>query len=469
MMRLRALRWLAFGALLLAGCAVRPVNPELSNYNPDAGYRWSARPALPDNDPKTLLILAFSGGGTRAAAFSYGVLEELRRTQVGAAGATHSMLNEVDVISSVSGGSFTALAYALYGERLFDNYEQQFLKRDVEGELLKRLFNPLTWPQTLSSGFGRSELAEQYYEEILFHGATYADLITKPTPTVIANATDIATGLRWSFMAANFDIICSDLNQMHLARAAAASSAVPVALSPVTINNYGGGCGYRDPPWVEAAVKPRGRTWTGNRALQRYRALQAYQDGRERPYIHLVDGGLAGNLGVYPVVEALQEAEGSEAFRKAVGIEHLRRIVLVIVNAYTAPELGWSKREAAPSAIALLLQAVSVPIDRFSYESVDALEDLITEWTLRRQVAVDTLRRNGRPIPADMVPPLEFSVIDASFDAVRDPSEREYLLNLPTTLALSPEAVDRLRAAAAQVLRDSVPFRKLVDEFSLGR
>jgi NTE family protein len=459
----------AFAVAVLAGCALRPVNPELVHYEPKAGYRWSERLSLPNNDPHTLFILAFSGGGTRAAAFSYGVLEELRRTPVGAPGTPHTMLSEVDLISSVSGGSFTALAYALYGERLFDQFEQQFLKRDVEGELLKRLFDPLTWPKTLSTGFGRSELAEQYYDEILFHGATYANLIAKPTPTAIANATDIATGLRWSFMPANFDIICSDLNQMHLARAAAASSAVPIALSPVTIDNYGGSCGYRDPPWVEAAIKPRARAWRGNRALQRYQALQAYEDGRQRPYIHLVDGGLSGNLGVYPVVEALQEAEASEAFRKAVGVENLRRVVVVIVNAYTAPSLGWSKREAAPSTLALLLQAVSVPIDRYSYESVDALEDLITEWKLRRQVVVDTLRLRGEPIPNGMAPPLEFSVIDASFDAVRDPAEREYLLNLPTTLSLQPEAVDRLRAAAAQVLRDSVPFRELVDELSLKK
>jgi NTE family protein len=310
---------------------------------------------------------------------------------------------------------------------------------------------------------------EQYYEEILFHEATYADLLAKPTPTVIANATDVATGLRWSFVAANFDIICSDLNRMHLARAAAASSAVPVAFSPVTINNYGGSCGYRDPPWVDAAIKPRGRAWTGNRALQRYRDLQAYKNGRERPFIHLVDGGLAGNLGVYPVVESLQEAELSDTFRKALGVDKLRRIVLVIVNAYTAPSLGWSKREAAPSTLALLLQAVSVPIDRFSYESVDALEDLIKEWKLRREAAVDTARLSGGPIVANTLPSLEFSVIDASFDAVRDPAGREYLLNLPTTLSLSPEAVDRLRAAAAQVLRESMTFRKLVDDLSPGK
>ena len=169
------------------------------------------------------------------------------------------------------------------------------------------------------------------------------------------------------------------------------------------------------------------------------------------------------------MVEALQEAELSDVFRKALGVEKLRRIVLVIVNAYTAPSLGWSKREAAPSALALLLQTVSVPIDRFSYESVDALEDLIEEWKLRREVAVDTARLSGEPIVANTLPALEFSVIDATFDAVRDPAEREYLLNLPTTLSLSPEAVDRLRAAAAQVLRESMTFGKLVDDLSLGK
>ncbi|MDM0029635.1 Fic/DOC family N-terminal domain-containing protein [Variovorax saccharolyticus] len=307
---------------------------------------------------------------------------------------------------------------------------------------------------------------EQYYNQILLHGATYGDLLGKPTPTVIANATDIATGLRWSFVASNFDLICSDLLKLPLARAVAASSAVPGALSPVTLDNYGGSCGYREPQWVEESLQSRPRTWTGNRALQRYQSLQGYKEGRNRPYIHLVDGGLAGNLGVYPVVEALQEAEGSDAFRRAKGVKHLRRIVLVIVNAYTSPNLNWSKREVSPSVLALLLQAFSVPIDRYSYEAVGALEDQINEWALRRQVALDALRAKGEPIPADLLPQLEFTVINASFDAVIDPAEREYLLNLPTTLSLPDEAIDRLRAVARQALRDSVPFRKLVDEFS---
>jgi NTE family protein len=457
---------IAVVALLLAGCATRPVNPPLSQYEPGAGYRWADRPELPRNDPQTLLILAFSGGGTRAAAFSYGVLEELRRTAIGSPESKHTMLAEVDLISGVSGGSFTALAYALKGEALFPDYEQEFLNRNVEGELLKRLFDPVTWPSTLSAGFGRSELAEQYYDDILFHGATFADLVSRPTATALVSATDIATGLRWTFSQTNFDVICSDLGKMRLARAAAASSAVPVVLSPVTIDNYGGSCGYADPAWVTNSIKPRARAWEGNRALQRYRELQGYQQAAERPYIHLVDGGLSGNLGVNGIVDVLQELEASPRFRAAVGVERLRRIAIVIVNAVTAPDLGYSKREAAPSSLQLLLQALSVPIDRYSYESVDALEDLVDEWRQRRKLEVDSMRLKGQPIPASAITPLDFSVINVSFDDLADPAERQYLLNLPTSFALPAEAIARLRAAASKLLRDSPAYRKLIDSVS---
>src|SRR5205814_293529 len=83
--------------------------------------------------------LASCGGGTRAAAFSFGVLEALRDIQLeGARGRKGRLLDEVDIITGVSGGSFTALAYGLYGDKLFDDYEQRFLKRNVQGELIKR-------------------------------------------------------------------------------------------------------------------------------------------------------------------------------------------------------------------------------------------------------------------------------------------------------------------------------------------
>jgi NTE family protein len=235
--------------LTLVGCATRPVNPPITQVDPKTGYRFEVRQAHTPREKENLVILAFSGGGTRAAAFSYGVLEFLRRTEVtGPQGQTMRLLDAVDVITGVSGGSFTALAYGLYGDKLFDEYEQRFLKRDVQGEIIARTFSPRNWGALWSLGWGRSELAAQLYDEILFNGATFGDLDRGRGPLILASATDISTGARFVFNQTTFDVLCSDLNAVPLSRAAAASSAVPVVLSPVTINNYGGSCNTQLPP-----------------------------------------------------------------------------------------------------------------------------------------------------------------------------------------------------------------------------
>jgi len=123
--------------LLLAGCAIRQVNPPIAKYSTGSLRQFQRQ--WHRGDQQDLVILAFSGGGTRAAAFSYGVLETLRTIQVVTkTGRKTRLLDEVDVITGVSGGSFTALAYGLYGEKLFDEYDARFLKRNVQGELTTR-------------------------------------------------------------------------------------------------------------------------------------------------------------------------------------------------------------------------------------------------------------------------------------------------------------------------------------------
>ena len=159
--------WLLLVAsAVLAGCAThsRPINARIDHTDPRDGYRYETRPESA-NDPSTMIVLAFSGGGTRAAAFSFGVLEELRQTDITIDGRKTRLLDEVDGITGVSGGSFTALAYGLYGERLFDEYEQRFLKRDIQGELLARLLSPRNWNALWSEGWGRSEMAAELYDE----------------------------------------------------------------------------------------------------------------------------------------------------------------------------------------------------------------------------------------------------------------------------------------------------------------
>jgi NTE family protein len=465
-MSARILLLAAIANLCLAGCATRPVTPPLPYAHAGAGYRWGTLHALPDNAPETMLILTFSGGGTRAAALSYGVLEELRRTPVHTADGTHSALSEIDLITGTSGGSFTALAYALYGDKLFEVYEHAFLKRDVQGALVGRLVNPLSWSRVMSPGFGRSELAQEYYDEILFHGATFGDLLAAPRPKAIVGATDATTGTRVDFSQDLFDVICADLSAFPLARAAAASSAVPVLLSPVTLDNRGGTCGYRPPAWTRDAWKKTDRLALESRAELRYWETHLLQDGRERPYLHLVDGGLSDNLALYGVVQGLEEFAANPAARAEIGINTLRRVVIVVVNARSAPRFDYDQRPSGPSSMALLAQSISVPMDRYSTESIAALRDQIRRWEQQQRLEAQALRLAEGTAPAQPLPPVQFSIIDISFDAVEDPKLRASLQNLPTTFSLSASEVNQLRATGAKLLRESPAFRSFVEAVS---
>jgi len=459
---------LALLACALTGCASRPVNMPIDIADRREGYRSEGR-AIRGSGSDTMVILAFSGGGTRAAAFSFGVLEELRRTEVVIKGQKARLLDEVDVVTGVSGGSFTALAYALHGETLFDTYEKQFLKRDVQGELLARFLSPNYWPSLLSAGYGRSEMAAAYYDEILFGGATFGDLVGKPGPLAIASATDISTGSRLAFTQSDFDLLCSDLSKVPLSRAAAASSAVPFVLSPVTLNNYGGTCDYKPPSWVRAIIDPANRSRPAGRALQRYKEMQLFQDAENRPFIHLVDGGISDNLGMRSVLEGLEQIEVSRSINRNSRVDRLRRIVVIVVNSLSVPKTNWDKSERPPNDAVILLKATGVPIDRYSYEAIELLKDLINRWqTLRSLREASVFASGGNPGlgRATDVPDIELYAIDVSFEANPDPKEREYLNATPTSFVLTDEQVDRLRAGAGSALRESSEFKRLLVDYA---
>jgi len=124
------LRWLwLIPLLVLQGCATvyKPENQSITAIDNTKGYRLVQSHSGDYGDH--LIFLAFSGGGTRAAALSYGVLQELRDTQVDTRGHRVRLLDEVDSISSVSGGSFTAAYYGLFGDKTFSDYETVFCGR----------------------------------------------------------------------------------------------------------------------------------------------------------------------------------------------------------------------------------------------------------------------------------------------------------------------------------------------------
>lgn len=438
----------AVAALLLAACATRPSNPPLAQYDHAYGYRMSNWQAE-RGDPEFALVVAMSGGGTRAAAFSYGVLEELRRTSVPAPQGAGRLLDKVNFVTGISGGSFTALAYALHGERLFDEYEQRFLKRDVQGDLIGAVLNPLNWPTIVSGSYSRSDLAADYYDKILFGGATFGDLRRLGGPFTSVAATEVTTGARITFNQNTFDMLCADLGQVRLARAAAASSAVPGLFAPLGFDNYSGSCGFDRSSTAARFFDFDAAGATPGRLLLRDRELATLQDGVAHRYLHLIDGGLSDNVGLRTVLEGMQGALVSERFREASGFNKLKRMAVIAVNSLADTDNDWGTREKPPNVLSMLVRAAGVPIDRYSYEQVELLRDFVR--TLQQSRGAD-----GQALAID------FYAIDINFDAIADVEEKRYFRNLPTSFVLSDEQVDRLRDMAGRLLRQSPEYQRLL-------
>lgn len=429
-----------------AGCGTYfPVNRPLERWDPDAGYRAS-QVERPDDSEQMLLMLAMSGGGTRAAAFAYGVLEELDATVVDFDGRPRSLFDEMDAVSGVSGGSFTAAYLALRGRGIFDDFEERVLRREIQGGLLVRLFWPLNWLKLFSPYWARSDLAADYYDEMIFDDATFGDLPRSGVPFVSIHATDLITGSPFAFTQDQFDYLCSDLSSYPLSRAVAASSAVPLLLSPITLRNYSD-CGFDPPSWVS---QERERTGEIDREYVNAHNLMTYLDPGRR-YVRLVDGVISDNLGVRGPFEAWLQRQKPPPVRPP-GYE-ARWFVLLVVNSQTTPEADWERADVLPSLGLILDAATSAQVNRYNFETIELLRRTFDYW-------------NG--ITERWDPPLRFELIETSFLGLEDPEARAYLNRLPTSLQLSDDAVNRLRAAARTALRDSPRFEELLQELSGG-
>ena len=212
-------------------------------------------PGVDANSDKLFVVVTFSGGGKRAAAFSYGVLEALRDVKVTTPdGEVHPLLDEIDLISAVSGGAFTAAYYALHGHDTFDGFAPRFLNHDTEKDLWHKVLKPSSWPRLASSLVSRSDLEVEYLDQELFRGATVSDLMTR-SPRVIISATDLVRAQPFAFTREQLNGICIDPTTIPVARAVFASAATPIYFAPLVMRGYPGQCGYQPPPRLSAGVR----------------------------------------------------------------------------------------------------------------------------------------------------------------------------------------------------------------------
>src|SRR4030095_12237645 len=154
--------------------------------------------------------VALSGGGARAAAFGLGVLQELKDPQCAWDGRQTPLLDEVGLISGVSGGSILASYYAAFGDEVFTRFERDFLLMDFQSELMLDMASPGSLYRLGSPWWGRSNVLAQRLDTV-FRGTTFGDLRRKrPKPSLLVTATDLTTGAPFEFTAEQFALICSD-------------------------------------------------------------------------------------------------------------------------------------------------------------------------------------------------------------------------------------------------------------------
>jgi predicted acylesterase/phospholipase RssA len=456
---------------LTAGCAHYQVNPRLATANPNAGYRYKNLTPGPGNSDSLFVILAFSGGGTRAAALSYGVMEQLAKTMIYWEGSTRSLLSEVDVISSVSGGSFPAAYYALYGDRIFQDFESRFLKQPIQNRLFHNLFYPQNFFRLPSPYFDRIDMAAEIYGRDVFDDKTFADLIRKGTrPYLILNATDMTAGSRFELTQDQFDPICSDLAGVPIARGVAASSAFPGLLSPMTLKSYAGTCNYQPPGWYATASEDKKNN---PRRFAEAQTLAGYLDGKQKPFVHLLDGGISDNVGGRAPIQALISGDSPWSLVTAINQGTIKKVVVITVNAKTAGASDWDRKERSPGVVNALSAAANTPMDHYSFETVVQLTEQVRQDQQNAKTFADFqafLKRTcpAAELPAPAMPKVDYYTIDVSFDAVEDAKERSFLQNLPTTFQLPPDQIDCLRGVGGNVLAKSEGFSALLDDLDAG-
>jgi NTE family protein len=348
------------------------------------------------------------------------------------------------MISAVSGGAMTAAYYALHGDDMFRHFEERFFRRNLQDQLEDRIIALTALPRLLSDRYGRVDMMQELLDEVLFDGKTYAEISARRRkPFVVVSATDMSLGARFEFTQDTFDLLCSDLDKLPIARAVAASSALPVVLSPVTLWNYAGRCGFVLPPFPEAQGE------MGPRQQQRLSEIESYLDRERRPYIHLLDGGLADNMSMRGIIEMVALYGDLNNALRAGGFNAVRKLVFIVVNAETESDRSADASANTPTVSQVARALADIPINRYSFETQLFADRRLEAWyrALRRQ-------------PGNQ---LELYRITVSLAAVEEPKTRAFFMSVPTTLQLPRETVDSIRRTAAELLEASPDYRRLLD------
>jgi NTE family protein len=414
-----------------------------------------------------LVGLAFSGGGTRAAAFAHGVLSEVDQTTVRTRNGTHSLLSSVGFVSGVSGGAVTAAYFGLKKQAALADFREKFLIRNAE-EGLNTSVDPLSLVKALGGGVNDIRTFSKWLDDNLFEHATFADFRKTPGPRVWINASDIYNRTPFIYGEASFIALCSNLATYPIADAVAASAAVPIVFTPQVIKTYPKQCTDQPPEWLKKAhTNPNAPPMLKAFAD----ALYSYHDGSTK-YIKLLDGGLVDNFGLSGfTISRLSARTAHEPLSPEQAVQ-LRRSIVILVDAGRAPSADWVQTVDGPSGVDLIMAASDTAVQASVRASYTAFERIMSDW--QRQViawrcglSAEQRKRYGAP-PNWNCRDLKFTVTRVAFDQL-GPERAKALNAVDTRLKLPVNEVDAVIAAGHDALRVNPAFRDFLKGISVAR
>ncbi|MCC7347590.1 MAG: patatin-like phospholipase family protein [Variibacter sp.] len=440
-------------AVALAGCGTvsnLPIN--VPTADPQGGLVGAPRVTEASEDD-LLVALAFSGGGTRAAAFSFGVLQGLAATAP-PGGRRGDLLDHIDFITGVSGGSITAAYYGLRKRAALADFRERFLLRDGE-EALRTSITLGNLGRALGGGVNEDTRLRGWLDANLFEGATFSALLEERRPRIWINATDIYNRTPFVFGKTAFSAICSDLSSYPIAGAVAASAAVPLAFAPVVLETFPRDCDARLPSWITRALAQRDAPPMLKAFAQ---GVSRYRDGSIR-YIKLLDGGLADNFGLSGFTVARESAEQAYAPLTPSQARKLRRVLFLVVDAGRGPQGDWARTLEGPTGADLVSAVTDSALDvslRANYTAFSLTMDDWRKALLRWRCGPGQRVRAAGRLPACQ--DLRFFIGRVRFDDLA-PARAAELNKVPTRLKLPPETVDAVVAAGRDALATNPTFR----------
>lgn len=446
-------------AALLAGCTSvihnDPVNQPLTANPAQADVALS--PSVPDNYDDMVVALSFSGGGSRAAAFSYGVLSGFDQTRVPSRTGPVSLLDRLDFLSGVSGGSILAAYYGLRGPAALGDFRQRFLYANGE-ESLQTTLSIGNIAKGLQGGVNDATEFPVWLDAHLYNHATFRDLLSRPRPRVWINASDIYNRTAFIFAPVTFSALCSDLSSYPVSLAVAASAAVPVVFAPVVIQNYPGACPVALPSWVQRVHDDP----TAAPLIKSYAdALERYRSGAIK-YVKLLDGGLVDNFGLagFTIARlASSTPNGPLAPQEAV---KLRRFLFLVVDSGRDPAGKWAQTIPGPTGVDLIMATSDTATESGAIGSYSAFDGTMKDWRnalIRWRCGLSEAERKqfGAP-PGWNCRDVEFFIGRITFNDL-GPDRAAALNAVETRLRLPRDKVDLLIAAGRDALSANPTFR----------